>query len=218
VANTVFAFADDFSALVDQLGAVMGVPVESEHQGSTPDAASCDQEQRTSAGLAYVRCDTGLPTFVAYPDGLYHWAWLGDRLAAWIGAAIDPPDQAMATDLPVCIGPADVRDTACPLRANTPVAGYLSASGATDTYVFSLSAPADISLDLTNLPADYDLYLSDGSGALLAQSIQEGTVPEQIAASLEAGTYYVYVHVDVGRDSDPHDPYTLELSSATAQQ
>jgi hypothetical protein len=196
------------------LGDLMGVPLEAEHQDAAADGTWCNLEQRTSAGLAYLPCASGLPTFTADPDGLYHWAWLGDRLAAWIGAAVTPPDAAMATDLPVCIGPAANRETACPLRLDTPVAGFLPESGDTDTYVINLGGAADLAFDLTNLPADYDLYLSDGSGTLLAQSVQEGLVPEHIERSLPAGTYYVYVHVDVGRDADANDPYTLRLSNA----
>jgi hypothetical protein len=207
-----FAFADDFSALQAQLGDLMGIPLEAEHQDSSSDATACVQEQLTSAGLAYVACDSGLPSFVASPDGQYHWAWLGDRLAAWIGSAIDPPDSALATNLPVCVGPAPTRSTACPLRADTPVAGFLPTPGSTDTYVFSVNDATDYTIDLSNLPADYDLYLADDNGTLLSQSVQEGVVPERIEESLQAGTYYVYVSVDPDREADPTSPYTLRLS------
>jgi hypothetical protein len=207
-----FTFADDFSALQAQLGDLMGIPLEAEHADSSSDATACAQEQLTSAGLAYIACDSGLPTFVASPDGQYHWAWLGDRLAAWIGSAINPPDIALATNLPVCVGPAPGRASACPLRANTPVAGFLPVSGATDTYVFNVVDSADYTIDLSNLPADYDLYLADSNGTLLSQSVQEGVVPERIEQTLQAGTYYVYVNVDPERDADPTNPYTLRLS------
>jgi hypothetical protein len=207
-----FAFADDFSALQAQLGDLMGIPLEAEHQDSSSDATNCGQEQLTSAGLAYIACDTGLPTFVASPDGQYHWAWLGDRLAAWIGSAINPPDIALATNLPVCVGPAPGRASACPLRVDTPVAGFLSTSGATDTYAFNVGDSADYTIDLSNLPADYDLYLADSNGTLISQSAQEGVVPEHIEQSLQPGTYYVYVHVDAERDADPMNAYTLRLS------
>jgi hypothetical protein len=207
-----FAFADDFSALQAQLGDLMGIPLEAEHQDSSDNTSTCAEEQLTSAGLAYMACNSGLPSFVAAPDGQYHWAWLGDRLAAWIGSAISPPDIALATNLPVCVGPADARGSACPLRADTPIAGFLPVSGATDAYVFNISDSADYTIDLSDLPADYDLYLSDSNGTLLSQSVQEGVAPEHIEQSLQAGTYYVYVHVDEGRDADPTDPYTLRLS------
>jgi hypothetical protein len=195
----------------------MGAPIEDEHAAA--DADSCDQEQRTSTGLAYLRCSTGVSSFVADPDGLYHWAWLGDHLAAWISSDVDPPDVAleMTTPLPVCVGPATGPATACPLRADLPVAGFLRAAGDTDTYVFSIGSDgASVAVDLTDLPADYDLYLADTNGAILAQSVEEGTQPEHVEQSLGAGTYYLYVHADVGRAPDPEQPYTLRLSAAGA--
>jgi Bacterial pre-peptidase C-terminal domain len=220
---------DEFLILQAQLGDVMGAPIEAEHPTPAEVASSdgtdaplasadagCDREQRTTAGLAYLRCATGLVGFVADPDGMYHWAWLGDRLAAWIGPAVDPPDLALETDLPVCIGPASGPGTACPLRTDMPVAGFLHAPGNTDTYAFSVVDSSDVVLDLTNLPEDYDLYLADSSGAVVAQSVQDGTADEHIEQPLSAGTYYVYVHVDDGRNADDGDPYTLRLSQTSS--
>jgi hypothetical protein len=95
--------------------------------------------------------------------------------------------------------------------------GFLRSAGDTDAYAFRLSDDAsDVVLDLTNLPADYDLYLTDSTGTVVGQSVQDDTTPEHIELPLAAGTYYVYVHVDVGRDADAFDPYTLRLSLGAA--
>jgi hypothetical protein len=192
---------------------LMGDPVEEEQ--NTAGSDGCDNEQqRTSTGLAYLRCGLDTPTFVAAPDGLYHWAWSGDRVAAWIGPQLDPPDMAM--ELPVCIGPASDPDSACPLLMNVPVAGFLRDAGQTDAYRFTVftvaGEPTDLVADLTGLPADYDLFLVDAHGVILDQSTQEGTAPEHVEGSLSDGTYYLYVHVDTGRDPDPSQAYTLRLS------
>jgi hypothetical protein len=211
--ESVFALGADFADLQSQLGSLLGVPIEDEHiDEATEDG--CDQVQRTSTGLVYLRCTTGLETFVADPDGAYHWAWLGDHLAAWIGPQVDPPDVALSTTLPVCVGPATGPSSACPLRSDLPVAGVLHAPGDTDTYAFNLASDLpDVSIDLTDLPADYDLYLADSTGNVVAQSVQEGTQPEHIEQPLPAGTYYLYVHADPGRDADPSQPYTVKLSN-----
>jgi hypothetical protein len=67
-------------------------------------------------------------------------------------------------------------------------------------------------VDLTNLPADYDLFVVDEVGTILGQSIQEGFAPEYVDQVLPTGTYYVYVHVDPGRNVDPTQAYTLNVS------
>jgi len=210
----VYAIGSDFADLQQALDPLMGAPLEEAH--AIPGADGCDDEQqRTSTGLAYLPCTSGVSSFVADPDGMYHWSLLGGRLAAWIGPQIDPPDLAM--DPPVCIGPARDPETACPLRMNVAVAGFLREPGESDAYRFTLQDPStDVVADLTNLSADYDLYVVDESGAVRAQSMQEGTSPEHIEQLLAAGTYYVYVHVDSGREPDPAQAYTLRLSQVAS--
>jgi hypothetical protein len=204
-----FGFSSPFDSLHDQLDALLGSPLEDAHPAPDPD--SCDIEQATSTGLAYFRCDSGVSAFVAQPEGLYHWAWLGDRMVAWIGPSLDPPD--LAQDVPVCLDPAELPDRVCPLRLNVTVAGFLSAGHDTDAYSFVVTEPeSDLVADMMDLPADYDLYLADAGGAVLAQSVNEGTDAEHITHMLPAGIYYLYVHVDPGREPDPSTPYKLRLA------
>jgi hypothetical protein len=206
-------FSADFADLQAAIAPRMGQALEEEHPlPDDPDGCS-DVQQRTSTGLAYIGCATGLASFVADPDGMYHWSWLGDRLAAWIGPQIDPPDVSLATDLPVCVGPAPDPATACPLRPDVPVAGFLVEPGQSDTYRLNVLDPStDVIADLTNLPADYDLFLVDDAGAVRAESMQEGTSPEHVEQPLPTGTYYLYVHVDPARAADPDQPYKLLLT------
>jgi hypothetical protein len=207
-----FTLGSDFADLQQVLGPLMGDPIDAAH--GTPDSVGCDdEEQRTTAGLAYLRCGPGVAAFAADPDDLYHWAWLGDHLAAWIGPQVDPPDTAI--DLPVCVGPATGPETACPLRMDLAVAGFLREPGQIDAYRFSIADPStEVAADLTNLPADYDLYLVDSSGDIRDQSNQEGSLPEHIEQVLPPGTYYLYVQVDPGRNANPTQAYTLQLSRA----
>src|SRR5437879_6269466 len=64
---------DAFAPLTEQLGDVMGDPVECAHQ--TSDGG--DTVQATSTGLAILRSPSGLATF---SDGTTHWALTGGRL------------------------------------------------------------------------------------------------------------------------------------------
>jgi hypothetical protein len=211
-------FLGGFAFLEQQLGAIMGLPLEPEH--ASPD--SCDTEQRTTTGLAYWRCATNTLSFVASSaDGVVHWAWL-DHLVTWRGEGVDPPADAVsvASAPPldeVCLGPGPTPDTPCPLADGMSMPGYIQAAGQTNTYRFEVTSPTmHITADLTDLPADYDLYLVDAGGSLLGASVQEGTEPESVDMQLSAGTYYLFVHSDPGRTFDADNPYTLHLTMAAS--
>jgi hypothetical protein len=214
-------FTSGFAFLKLQLGPTMGVPIETEY--TLPD--TCDTVQRTTTGLAYWRCDTNTLSFAADPDGLVHWAWL-DRLVMWRGEGADPPEDAVTVasvpsllDLPIgsCVVPGPMPSAACTLDGGAVLPGYIIASGQTNAYRFDL-AESDMLVvaDLLDLPADYDLYLVDGAGGVVAESLQEGPAAEEVQAWLAAGTYYLYVHSDPGRAFDPLHPYTLQLSISPA--
>jgi hypothetical protein len=187
---------------------------------STPE--SCDTQQQTSTGLAYWRCSTNTVAFVADPDGVLHWAWVNDALVSWEGDSVDPPTDALvvapsSADTSAgqtCVIPNTSEQTACPIATDgTATAGYIQSSGQSNAYRFDVTSDnTSITADLTTLPADYDLYLADGSGSLLGQSVQEGTTPEEIQSVLGPGTYYLFVHSDPARTFDPDNPYTLQLS------
>ena len=199
------ALAADFSQLADGLGALIGAPLEAEQ--SFPD--TCDTSQLTTTGLAYLVCSTGEVGFAALPDGLHHWALADGQLLEWIGPDLEPPWTAGPADLATC---GDPTATYCRLAGDSTVGGYLQAAGATNAYQVMLSDPTRLMVSLTDLPADYDLYLVDGTGAIIGQSVNEGSTPESIDQVLAPGTYIVYVHVDPARDFAPDDPYQLTLT------
>ena len=196
----------DFVLLSQQLGGLLGQPVESEQSL----ADGCGMSQRTTAGLAYVSCDTGLVGFAAWPDGMHHWALADDGVVEWFGPQSDPPATAGPLGLDMC---GDPSATYCRLEPGASVAGYMQAAEATNAYQFVVTGPSmHIVASLTDLPADYDLYLQDGTGSIVGASVNEGTTPEQIDQVLSAGTYMLYVHVDAARPFDAENAYRLTLS------
>lgn len=86
------AFQLGFAALQQQLGDVMGTPLECEHG-----APGGDTVQQTSTGLAIWRRSTNLAMFT---DGWRHWALTPRGVVTWTGDAIDPPTTNAATPTP----------------------------------------------------------------------------------------------------------------------
>ena len=70
---------------------------------------------------------------------------------------------------------------------------YIASSADIDYYKFSVSTAKSISISLTTLPKDYDLYLYNSSGTLVAKSEKAGTTSESITYSAASGTYYIKV-------------------------
>jgi hypothetical protein len=210
-------FVLGFAFLKEQLGPIMGVPLEPEH--GTPD--SCDTQQRTSTGLAYWRCSANAMSFAAAPDGLQHWAWNGGRLVTWSGTSPDPPPDArsvvplIVTAAPPdasCTTPAEGPVAACAIASGVSLPGYILSAGQTNAYRFTVQRPSTrVVARLTDLPADYDLYLTDANGTALGQSILDGTTPEEIDTTLGTGVYYLYVHSDPARPFDPNTPFQISL-------
>ena len=93
------AFGPDLAALAERLGVIMGRPVEC----ARPNPENGDILQQTSTGLAYVRLQTGTPTFT---NGSEHWALTPGGLRCWAGASIDPPatSETLARFAPVAVG------------------------------------------------------------------------------------------------------------------
>jgi hypothetical protein len=212
-------FVLGFEFLKAEMGPIMGDAVELEH--GNPD--NCDTQQLTTTGLAYWRCSTNMMSFVAFPDGLIHWAWMPPGLFEWAGPDVDPPegtpivaktsvigDGRLTTS---CLAVAQVPSEMCSVGDSLAAVGIIKAVGETSTFRFSVpSTGLNVTANLVDLPADYDLYVADASGNIIGQSAAEGTTPEHVDLNLDGGTYYVYVHADPGRPVDPQDPYRLEVS------
>ena len=90
---------------------------------------------------------------------------------------------------------------------------------AADYYRFTLSETQAVTLSLRRQDANADLYLEDADGNVLHSSTRGGTRPEEIAATLEAGTYYVRVAARKAGDNDywlrarAEDPPPVVLAS-----
>jgi len=79
---------DEFAPLSEQLGDVMGEPVECPH----PTSDGGDTVQQTSTGLAVLRMPSGLPSFT---DGTTRWALTDQGLVSWMGTSLDPPRREL---------------------------------------------------------------------------------------------------------------------------
>jgi hypothetical protein len=81
------AFVNGLGALKQQIGDVMGTPLECEHVASEQG----DTVQQTSTGLAAYDSVTNTDTFT---DGWHHWALTSDGVVTWEGTDSRPPLQA----------------------------------------------------------------------------------------------------------------------------
>jgi hypothetical protein len=89
--------------------------------------------------------------------------------------------------------PNDTTSQAYSISKATTYSSYIASSVDVDYYKFTQSAAGTVSISLTNLPKDYDLYLYNSSGTQVARSINGSTTSESISYSASAGTYYVKV-------------------------
>lgn len=81
-----------------------------------------------------------------------------------------------------------------PISSGTTYNGYIGSSTDADWFKFTTGTTGTISLSLSNLPADYDIYLYDPSGNLVAASENAGTTSESINYSATStGTYSIEV-------------------------
>lgn len=89
--------------------------------------------------------------------------------------------------------PNDSRSAAYAITSGTTYSAYIYTSTDLDYYQFNKTTSGTITVNLTGLPADYDLYLIDSAGYIVASSENGGTTSESISYSAAAGTYYVKV-------------------------
>lgn len=89
--------------------------------------------------------------------------------------------------------PNDTRATAYTITKGTIYNAYIGTTTDIDYFKFTQSSTGYVNISLTNLPKDYDLYLYNSSGTLVAKSEKGSTTSEAIRYSAKAGTYYVKV-------------------------
>lgn len=109
-----------------------------------------------------------------------------------------------------------------PLTSGTTYNSYIYSSTDVDYFKFNTSSTGTISVNVSNLPGDYDLYLYNSGGSLVAKSENGGTTSESISYSATStGTFYVKV-VGWNGASSTTTAYALKVtyptgSSSTAQ-
>jgi hypothetical protein len=92
--------------------------------------------------------------------------------------------------------------------------GRLCPPGDEDWYQFTLSGAASVAVSagLSNLPADYDLYLYGPSGQVVMASVNSGTASEQINYTATAlGAYLLRIKGKFGSEFHAAQAYQLQL-------
>jgi hypothetical protein len=79
------------------------------------------------------------------------------------------------------------------ISLNTDIDGKISSATDTDFYSFSIKPKTTATVNLTNLPADYDIYLYKNAQAAFGNSKNTGTSSEALTKSFATGTFYVKV-------------------------
>ena len=73
------------------------------------------------------------------------------------------------------------------------LSGSLGWFDRSDVIEFSIARDADASVQLSGLRRDADLYLTDASGRIVAQSTRSGRANDAFSARLDGGNYFVFV-------------------------
>ncbi|MCS6934539.1 MAG: T9SS type A sorting domain-containing protein [Chitinophagales bacterium] len=157
--------------------------------------------------------DTILPMYGLLPGTNYQW-----RVQAICANDTSPFSTPVAfSTLGNCTDnyePNNTPATAYAAPLNTNLSAQISSSGDRDWYLITTTLPATkIRIDLTNLPADYDMFLLNASGnAKIASSENPGLRPETIIHNTSSpGTYYLRIHSANGAFNNTRC-YNLQVS------
>jgi hypothetical protein len=132
-------------------------------------------------------------------------------LAALVGLSSSSAQAAHAQDAECTY---DDPDAPCALADGSVVSGYIRQQSGRSYFWFGVPERGTrAQIEITDLPADYDLYLFNSTDPdPTASSINEGTTPELIDIMLQdPGVYFVYVVSDPSRPFNADEPYTLTL-------
>ncbi len=88
--------------------------------------------------------------------------------------------------------------------------GYIAPADDVDWYRFELTATKRLRVTLADLPADFDVYVFDGSGQFLWASTWGRRLPEEVVVRVPAGVYYVQL-VGYAGDWSGELPYRLAV-------
>ena len=117
------------------------------------------------------------------------------RAELWLTTTVELPPTPTPTPTAV---PDDAPNSMAEITETSPngvkIERYINPSGDEDWFRFELAEVSNINVQLTSLPADYDLYLYDANGVLLEASERRGVMEERIIRKDQpAGYYYVQV-------------------------
>ena len=115
------------------------------------------------------------------------------RISANCSGGSGAYSQAQFTTSPTCITAYEPNETlgaAVLINANTIISAGINTSTDVDYFKVVTTGYVNFGVTLSNLPADYDLYMYSSTGTLLASSSFGGTTNESISlANQPAGTY-----------------------------
>jgi hypothetical protein len=98
---------------------------------------------------------------------------------------------------------------------NTTLTYTISPSGDEDWFRFNLGSPGTIQVQLTNLPANYDLYVYEVTLPNGGQSTQSGNSDESVTIPDAPADDYIVRVVGVNGAFDPTNPYQLRFNILT---
>ena len=99
-----------------------------------------------------------------------------------------------------------------PLTSGTVYNSYIYSGTDTDFYYVNTTAKGTITVNLTNLPKDYDVYLLNSSGTTVAKSENGSTTSETISySSTITGKYYIKV-IGYGGVYSTTNAYALKVT------
>ncbi len=94
---------------------------------------------------------------------------------------------------PDALEPNDTWQTAAAITLPATINALIATAQDQDHYSFTFAGFSNINLSLSNLAANYDLYLLNSSGSVVASSTNTGTASEYIGYPAAPGTYTVRV-------------------------
>jgi hypothetical protein len=143
-------------------------------------------------------------------EGTVGWRGFASREASGY-----PPRLVIEYHLPSCIDPQEPNDTFAQAFLITPTVEYtgcIPTPSDLDYFRFDVASNTAISVELFNLPANYDLYLYDPAQALLDSSINVGTTSEMVEYTTGPVGGQFYAKVQSGGEWDLYNSYALKLT------
>ncbi len=105
-------------------------------------------------------------------------------------------------------------DTPTPITPGTPVNEVIDSADDLDHWGFTSPAAGNVTVNLTNLPLDYDLFVLDSNGVVKGYSWNWNTTSEYVQVSLPAGQYVALVKPYNNDGSS--SPYRLSVAVPSA--